>query len=44
MAVADAIRKNHGGLTPAALVNMRLRIANVVFHCERTSCNQERLA
>jgi hypothetical protein len=31
-------------LTPAALVNVRLCIANVVFHSERTSCNQERLA
>jgi hypothetical protein len=35
---------NHGGLTPAALGSVRLYIANVVFHCERTSCNQERLA
>jgi len=41
--VAIALHR-HGGLTPAALVNVRLCIANVVFHCERTSCNQERLA
>jgi ribosomal protein S30 len=34
----------HGGLTPAALGNVRLYSANIVFHRERTSCNQERLA
>jgi hypothetical protein len=35
---------NHGGLTPAALGNVRLYSANIVFHSERTSCDQERLA
>jgi hypothetical protein len=35
---------HHGGLTPAALGNVRLYSANIVFHSERTSCNQERLA
>jgi hypothetical protein len=35
---------NHGGLTPTALGNVRLYSGNIVFHRERTSCNQERLA
>jgi hypothetical protein len=41
---ATVRRTHHGGLTPAALGSVRLCIANVVLHCERTSCNQERLA
>jgi hypothetical protein len=44
MAVADAVRKNHGGLTPAALVNVRLCIAKgVIFPAnERRAVHQER--
>jgi hypothetical protein len=42
---ADAsVNPTHGGLTPAALGNVRLYSGNVVFHSERTSCDQERLA
>jgi hypothetical protein len=35
---------NHGGLTPAAPVNVRLCIARVVIFSRPTPCNQERLA
>ena len=36
------VSNSHAGLTLVALVNVRLCSANVIFHCERTSCNQER--
>jgi hypothetical protein len=43
--IADAsANATHGGLTPAALGNVGLYSANIVFHSERASCNQERLA
>jgi hypothetical protein len=43
--IADAsANPTHGGLTPAALGDVRLYSGNVVFQSERTSCNQERLA
>jgi hypothetical protein len=37
-----SVSNSHGGLTPAALGNVRFCTANVAFHCEQTPCNQER--
>jgi hypothetical protein len=39
--IADAsVNPTHGGLTPAALGNVRLYSANIVFHSERASCTR----
>jgi hypothetical protein len=41
---ADAHLPTHGGLTPAALVNVRLCTANVVIFQPTGTVQQERLA